>query len=68
MVEFLLLGIATAQLWYSVPLIVAVSLVYAGTRHEQMAPIISHAARFATWIVVFMAALMLVLWLVSKSL
>jgi hypothetical protein len=32
-----------------------VSLVYAATRHEEMRPIVVHAARFAVWIVVFMA-------------
>jgi hypothetical protein len=32
-----------------------VSLVYAATRHERMGPILIHAARFALWIVVFMA-------------
>ena len=42
-------------LWYSVPLIVAVSLVYAATRHEYMAPILGHATRFGVWIVGFLA-------------
>jgi len=41
-------------MWYAVPLIVAISLVYAATRHELMAPILSHALRTAAWISGFM--------------
>ena len=43
------------RMWYAVPIITSVSLVYAATRHEQMGPILVHAARFAVWILVFMA-------------
>jgi hypothetical protein len=43
------------RIWFAVPIIVSVSLVYAATRHEEMGPILVHAARFAVWIVVFMA-------------
>jgi hypothetical protein len=43
------------RIWFAVPIIVSVSLVYAATRHEQMGPIVVHATRFAVWIVVFMA-------------
>ena len=43
------------RIWFAVPIIVSVSLVYAATRHEQMGPILVHASRFAVWIVVFMA-------------
>jgi hypothetical protein len=56
-------------LWYAVPLVVAVSLVYAATRHEEMAPILSHALRVGAWIVGFMAVVIVVmvamLWWVS---
>jgi hypothetical protein len=52
-VLFALLGIG--DLWYAVPLIVAVSLVYAATRHELMWPILQHSVRVAVWIVGFMA-------------
>ena len=31
------------RMWYSLPLIVVISLVYAATRHELMAPILEHA-------------------------
>jgi hypothetical protein len=43
------------RMWFAVPIIVSVSLVYSATRHEEMGPILVHAARFAVWIVVFMA-------------
>ena len=47
-----------ARMWYAVPLITSVSLVYAATRHEEMGPILVHAFRFAVWILVFMAAVL----------
>ena len=53
------------RMWYAVPIITSVSLVYAATRHEQMGPILIHAARFAVWIVVFMAIVFAVLQLLS---
>ena len=52
-------------MWYAVPIIVSVSLVYAATRHEEMGPILVHAARFAVWIVVFMAIVFAVLQVMS---
>lgn len=53
------------NLWYAIPLIVAVSLVYAATRHEEMRPIFHHAVRIGVWIVGFMAAIFAVLLLIS---
>jgi len=53
------------DMWYALPLIIAVSLVYAATRHEQMASILVHAGRLALWIVGFMAAIFVVLVLIS---
>ncbi len=49
------------QLWYALPLVVAVSLVYAATRHEAMQPLLVHAARLSVWVVGFMAAVFAVL-------
>jgi hypothetical protein len=55
-----------AQIWYSLPLVVAISLVYAATRHEHMMPILQHALRFGLWIVGFMAVVFaLLVWLTS---
>lgn len=56
---------AFVNLWYAVPLIVSVSLVCAATRHEEMGPILNHAARFALWILVFMVVVAAVLWLMG---
>lgn len=50
-----------ARLWYAVPLITSVSLVYAATRHEEMGQILIHAFRFAIWILVFMAIVLAVI-------
>ena len=52
-------------LWYSLPLIISVSLVYAATRHEDVRPILLHALRFGGWIVAFMAIIFAVLYAVS---
>jgi hypothetical protein len=55
-----------AQIWYSLPLVVAISLVYAATRHEHMMPILQHALRFGLWVVGFMAVVFaLLVWLTS---
>jgi len=57
--------LADMNLWYSLPLIVSVSLVCAATRHEQISPILSHAFRFGLWIAVFMGAVMALLGLMD---
>jgi hypothetical protein len=62
----ILFAVHVAQIWYSLPLVVAISLVYAATRHEHMAPILQHALRFGLWIVGFMAVVFaLLVWLTS---
>jgi hypothetical protein len=48
-------------MWYSVPLVMAISLVYAATRHELMKPILIHAARWVAWIFGLMFVVYLVL-------
>lgn len=58
-------SILTSRLWYALPLIVAVSLVYAATRHELMGPILRHAAHTVVWIVGFMVVVGLVLFLLT---
>ncbi|MBN2217009.1 MAG: hypothetical protein JW719_06505 [Pirellulales bacterium] len=63
--HLLLAVLGPSDLWYAVPLIVAVSLVYAATRHEQTQEILRHAARTATWIAGFMAVVFVALWLVT---
>jgi hypothetical protein len=56
------------QMWYALPLIVVISLVYAGTRQELMEPILIHAARLGGWIVGFMAVVFAVLFFISSRL
>jgi hypothetical protein len=64
----LMLLAQTAQMWYSLPLIVSVSLVYAATRHEDMPSILWHALRFGAWIAAFLAALGFLLWFLGRGL
>jgi hypothetical protein len=49
------------SIWYALPAIIAVSLVYSATRHERMRPILIHAGRVALWIVCFMVIVFAVL-------
>lgn len=56
------------QLWYSLPLVVSISLVYAATRHEDMPSILNHALRFGAWIVAFLAGLGVLLWWLGRGL
>ena len=51
--------------WYALPLIVAISLVYGATRHEDMRPILLNAYRAAIWIMGFMLIIFGILFLVS---
>ena len=43
------------DLWYAVPLIVAVSLVYSATHYEETGQILRNAGRTGVWILGFMA-------------
>lgn len=63
-----LAGLLHNRLWYALPLIVAISLVYGATRHELIGPILHQAFRSATWILGFMALIFAVLYLISWSL
>jgi hypothetical protein len=54
-----------ADIWYCLPAIISISLVYAATRHEAMGPILRHALRTGLWIAGFMAVFFLILRLIS---
>src|SRR6266581_1489927 len=54
-------SLLAAQIWYIVPLIVSVSLVYGATRHELPRPILYHAWHTAVWMTVFMGGIFVVL-------
>jgi hypothetical protein len=64
----LLASLLVNDLWYALPLVIAVSLVYAATRHEAMQSILAHALRIGVWIISFMAVVFVILlgltWLV----
>lgn len=51
----------SVDLWYAIPLIVAVSLVYSATRHEQPMPIMVQSLRTGVWIAGFMAVVFAIL-------
>lgn len=54
------------DIWYCLPAIIAISLVYAATRHEAMGPILRHAIKTGLWIAGFMAVFFLILWVISR--
>lgn len=56
------------DLWFSLPLIVAVSLVYSATRHELPLPIAVGAGRMAAWIGGFMLIGFVILFVLSSML
>lgn len=47
--------------WYVLPLAVAISLVYAASRHESWGKILPHAARLCLTILLFLVASTLML-------
>ncbi len=53
------------DIWYALPLLVTVSLVYAATRHESMSDIIRASLRIGTWFGGFLAVAMLVVYLLE---
>ena len=56
-----LLASGTMLLWYAIPIVLAISLVYGATRHELMVPILQHAWRTAKWITGFMLVIAIIL-------
>jgi hypothetical protein len=53
-------------LWYSLPLIVSISLVYAATRHEAVDLILLRALRVGVLITGFSLLVFLVLWCIDR--
>ena len=53
------------DIWYAVPLLVAISLVYAATRHETVPDILRASLRIGTWFGGFVAVAMLVVYLLD---
>ena len=61
-IYFLLANSTPARIWYSIPLIVVVSLVYGATRHEHLKEILIHSFRSAVWVVGFMTMIFAIIW------
>jgi len=57
-----LLLAAIPQIWFAIPLIVVVSLVYGATRHENLPDIFAHSLRNAIWYVGFMSIIFFLIW------
>lgn len=68
MAPHLIAALPFSQVWYLVPLIVSICLVYGATRHELMQPILINAVKFGIWILGFMAVLFVLLCLMSWNL
>ena len=60
--DLLLLAESPARIWYAIPLIVVISLVYGGTRHEYLREIFEHAFRSGVWMVSFMLMIFAIIW------
>ncbi len=54
---------AIAKVWYSLPLIVVVSLCYGATRHEQLREIVTYSLKTCIWVLGFMAVIFLLVML-----
>lgn len=50
-----------ARIWYAVPLVVSISLVYGATRHENLREILIHSYRSLFWVVGFMGIIFAVI-------
>jgi len=50
-----MLALVTPRLWYAVPLVVAVSLVWGATRHERLREIAAHSVRSLIWVLTFVS-------------
>ncbi|MBN2295413.1 MAG: hypothetical protein JXM70_23480 [Pirellulales bacterium] len=61
----LLSALETVDLWYALPLIVAVSLVYSATRHEETGAIMIQSLRTGIWIICFMTVIFLILMVIA---
>ena len=61
----LLAASLTPRMFYAVPLVVVISLVYGATRHEYLPEILAHSFRSAIWVVGFMAIIFALIWVIG---
>jgi hypothetical protein len=54
MYTLLAVGLENALFWYLIPLIVGVSLVYGGTRHEALPEILKQSFKSLIWMFSFL--------------
>ncbi len=64
----LLASMFDSHLWYAIPLVISISLVYGATRHENMREILQHSLRAGGWMVGFMVLIFIVLTVLSWGL
>ncbi len=61
----LILFSSLLRMWYVIPLVICISLVYAATHHEPMSLIIWRAFRTFSWILGFMFFAFIVLYVIQ---
>ncbi|MBX3411623.1 MAG: hypothetical protein KF708_02805 [Pirellulales bacterium] len=66
MSHVVLLAAGENQLWYLLPLVVAVSLVWSATRHEDMGQILRRALRAGLTILGLLGAAFVLLFAISR--
>jgi len=60
-----MLSVSPTYLFYFIPLLVAISLVFGATRHEDTGLITRHALETARWITTFMVIIFAVLFVID---
>lgn len=63
LIDILPLANSIPRLWYALPLVVVISLVYGATRHENLREIIIQSYRSMIWVVGFMAIIFAVIFI-----
>ena len=58
----ILSSIWNAEVFYAIPLITVISLVYGATRHEYLKEICIHVLRAAIWLTGFLGVIFVVVW------
>ena len=56
------ISIWDAEIWYLIPLVFSVSMVYGATRHEHLKEIFTHVFRAGVWLTGFLGVIFLVVW------
>ena len=63
LIAFLPLASSVAKIWFALPLVIVISLVYGATRHEEMREIVAQSYRSLIWVVGFMAIIFAIIFL-----